>query len=257
MGSVKSALTPQPTVIPADDPIRLSTPTTGVGPDLHYQAACLYEGQGNATAAARHYQKALEVQPDDIRSIISYARLCDRQRDFQRADTLYRRALELQPDNTTALNDAGMCYARFGQLQTSVPLLERAVHNQPDNKLYRNNLATVLVEADRVDEAYQHLCAAHGEAVAHYNLGYLLSRKNATERARHHLARALEIDPTLVPAQALLARLDRQFDAISRGDRPRTVPPVRPQPGSSQFGSRPPSLRNAARPTSLRTLPPI
>ena len=47
----------------------------------------------------------------------------------------------------------GLCLHRQGKLNESVTVLREAVRLQPDRKLYRNNLATVLVEAGQLDDA--------------------------------------------------------------------------------------------------------
>ena len=44
----------------------------------------------------------------------------------------------------------------------------------PNSQLYRNNLAALLVESNRPDDAVTILSEAYGPAVAHYNVGYLL-----------------------------------------------------------------------------------
>jgi tetratricopeptide (TPR) repeat protein len=74
----------------------------------------------------------------------------------------------------------------------------------PKNKLYRNNIATVLVEQGRDQEALSHLLAVHEEAAAHYNLGYLFNKKGQQQMAMHEFATALQIDPSMESAQRWL-----------------------------------------------------
>jgi hypothetical protein len=74
--------------------------------------------------------------------------------------------------------------------------------------LYRNNLATVLVEAGRPNEAFAQLAATSEPAVAHYNLGYLLHQRGQSQPAADHLQRALLLNPSLSPASQLLAEIN-------------------------------------------------
>ena len=79
----------------------------------------------------------------------------------------------------------------------------------PKNPLYRNNIATVLVDQGRLREAFAHLKQAHGEAAAYYNMGYLLNKKGQTQAAMQHFALALKADPSMVAAQRWLEYLQR------------------------------------------------
>ena len=85
--------------------------------------------------------------------------------------------------------------------------MNRAVELSPDNPKYRNNLATILVETGRIDEAVQKLAVGSTPAVAHYNVGYLLHQKGQTNEALRHFQQALAIDPGLSPAREMLAQL--------------------------------------------------
>ena len=67
----------------------------------------------------------------------------------------------------------GVATAAACTYNTYTPL-RQAVKLEPKRKLYRNNLATVLVDMGRTDEAWDELSSVHTPAVAHYNLGYLL-----------------------------------------------------------------------------------
>ena len=210
MGSVADAFRIEPTVVPPNDPVSLASQPRSVGPDLHFRAGQVYESQGNLAAAVACYEKALDIDPCDFRTLLGCGRLYDRQSDFHQAESFYQRAIGVQPNNSAALNDLGMCYARQGSLDAAVSTLERAVLFQPDDPLYRNNLAMALVDCRRLDEAFQQLSAVHGAAGAHYNLGFLLSRRGMPDLARQHFERALQIDPGLTPARQMLARLDTE-----------------------------------------------
>jgi Flp pilus assembly protein TadD len=97
----------------------------------------------------------------------------------------------------------------------SIAALERAVRLEPKEWLYRNNIAMVLVERGRVEEAVSHLQAVRGEAVACYNVAYILQKKGDLEAAKALFARALLKDPSMTNASIWLQRLDEQL--ASRG----------------------------------------
>ena len=87
----------------------------------------------------------------------------------------------------------------------------------PRNPLYRNNLATVLVDQNRLPEAFANLREVHGDAAAYYNMGYLLNKKGQTEAAEHNFTQALLIDPNMVPAQKWLMYLHDKSQETAMG----------------------------------------
>ena len=86
----------------------------------------------------------------------------------------------------------------------SAATLNKAVQLAPSNSMYRNNLATVLVEAGHIEEAWSQFAALTTPAVAHYNLAFLLHKRQQDALAVQHLQLALATDATLVDAEDLL-----------------------------------------------------
>ena len=162
------------------------------------------------SAAIKQYTRALEEDPKHIPSLISLARLHDRQNNFDEAQRLYRRAIAAEPENAMAYNDLGLCLGRNDRGEESIEALRQAIKLEPNRKLYRNNLATVLVELGRIDEAWNELNSVHTAAVAHYNLGFLLYQKGDMQAARRRFALACANDSSLSAAKDMLAQLNEQ-----------------------------------------------
>jgi len=249
-GTISEAFAVSPQTISAPNPTSLASPPSDVGGALNYHAAKILEADGNIVGAMALYEKSLQMTPNDARAMIGYGRLLDREGNFREAERLYHRALELEPTNVVALNDLGMIYARQGMFDEALDALSQAAQLQPTNQRYRNNIAIVLIDAGRPDEAFGHLAAVHGDATAHYNLAYLLTRNNMNELAVRHLQQALAMNPQLAPARQLLDSLATLVGYVQQ---------VIPQP----------SLDNVAYPAnatsgpglpqerSLRPLPPL
>jgi Tfp pilus assembly protein PilF len=187
------------------DATRLDAPSRKVGPEVHIAAARLMENQNNFTDAEEQYQKALKISPNDLNSLIGMARLHDRQGESAQALQYYERALKSHAKSALVHNDVGLCYARQQQLDKSLQSLSQAVQLEPENARYRNNLATVLVEAGRTNEALAHLSQTGSEAVAYYNVGYLLHKRGQQGQAVQHVQHAITLDPGLTPAREMLA----------------------------------------------------
>lgn len=177
-------------------------------PKLYIDLAKNQERVGHFDSAIEMYQKALAIEEDNVAALLGAARLYDRLEKFEEAVILYERAIEVQPDNAAALNDLGLCYARNKNLTESINYLQRAVTLEPNKVLYRNNLATVLVSTDRAQEAYRTLVPAHGEAIAHYNVGFLLTKHGRSDEALEQFRAAVKADPALRQAQQWVVALE-------------------------------------------------
>ncbi|MBM4090689.1 MAG: tetratricopeptide repeat protein [Planctomycetes bacterium] len=211
--AVGNALTIKPKVIPAADPVSLSSKPGKINVDVYYQAARVAESSGHFSQALGHYAKALEAEPTHMPSLIGLARLHDRQGNLAEAEKRYRQATRAEPGNALAHNDLGLCLARQQRHADAAGELRRAVELDPAHQLYRNNLATVLVAMGRVEDAWSELASVHPPAAAHYNLGCLLLQVGRNQEARHQFAAAYHADQSLVQAADMLDALDAEPSA--------------------------------------------
>lgn len=193
---------------PAATPNQPSQPNgSAPTPQLYTAMAEMSQRSGNADQARSLYQKALALDPNDMNALLGAAHMEDRLGRLDVALPLYERAVNVSPGNASAMNDLALCLARKGELAAAQRVLEKAVQLDPQNTLYRNNIAKVLVEMNSTDQAVGHLSAVHPPAVAHYNMGVLLSQRGRHAEATRHLLIATAIDPSMGPAQQLLAEL--------------------------------------------------
>jgi Flp pilus assembly protein TadD len=170
--------------------------------------AAKQEREGQPWQAIHTYRQALQLEPHNRSALLSYARMKHRAGDFDGAIILYGQILRYHALDPVALNDLGLCFARKGDLAQALDSLQKATQQRPDDKRYRNNLAIVLVESGRNQEALDQMQIAHGPAIANYNLAALLLRRGQAAEARQCLESAILHDPSFQPAMELLASLD-------------------------------------------------
>jgi tetratricopeptide (TPR) repeat protein len=228
------------------DAIALSTPTGPPSPQLVVSLAEMSERKGNAVEARQQLRQAMVAWPNDVEVIRAAARLEDRQNELQAAEELYRKAIATNPQHAGAYNDLGLCLARQGKFDDSVLAIEQAIHLQPDKPLYRNNVATVLVEMKQDQRALAHLAAVHGLAEANYNLGQLLVQRGRSTEAMSYFQVALAQNPSLKQAQTSIAMLQRSSAVASA--KPATA--YSPQPQVATQGTAQPAAYPAAVPAS-------
>jgi Tfp pilus assembly protein PilF len=240
---VADSLTPKPKTISASQPTSLNSTTGRVTPDLLVSTAQAHVAAGEYEKATQYYRRVLKKDPDHLGALLGYGHLLDWQNDLPAATVQYRKAAKHHPNSGKAHNDLGLCYARRRMFRESAESLRIAVRLEPTKKLYRNNLATVLVNTGQSQEALSHLVKTHGSAAAHYNVGFLLTKTGDMQRAEYHFTQALRADPSLEPARQWLQQLNAQRRAAA----PTTIraatttkPAMRPQ---RPFASRSPAAK--------------
>ena len=178
-----------------------------VSADFYVSIAQVHEQGKDTEEATAQYEKALTVDPKHLDALLCYAHMQDRLGQLDKAIDLYQRAIKAHPRNPSPANDLGLCYARQAKYEEALVCLTKAIELKPDGELYRNNIATVLVKMDRVDDAVLQIAAVYGEAVARYNVALMLNGQGKREAAIEQFAAAVHAKPDLSQAQEWLAQL--------------------------------------------------
>lgn len=239
----------------SSESISLNTPTGPPSPELFIAMAEIAERQQNVPEARKQLQEALSMWPGNVDVLRAAARMEDRQGHLPLAESLYRQAIAANPQHAGAHNDLGLCLARQGKFEPSVQEIEQAIHLQPKKALYRNNVATVLVEMKQEQKALAHLAAVHGPAEANYNVGQLLVQRGRTQEALGYFQSALAQNPSMTHAQTAIAKLQ---------GRTAYVPPAQPSVAAGAAPYVPPRYSSPAPGPSTETeaslprhLPPV
>ena len=203
----------------SQDPVSVFT-TAKPGVELYVAVARLYEESGRLAEAEQQYKKGLKESPDDLRALLGYARLKDRLGQTEESLNLYRKAVKAHPDEPSVYNNLAVHYAHHGLLTHAVAAMQRAIRLRPREVKYRDNIATALIQLNRPQEAFAHLCTVHDEASAHYDLGFLMVRTGQRQAAALQFSLALRMNPSLVQARQWLDRLSGRPGAMERPQPP-------------------------------------
>jgi len=196
------------------DPISLGYKSGPTSAGLYLSMAQVSYQNGKIEEARGMYQKAISLEPTNLKALLGLAHLEDREGRMEEALRNYQLAAGANPQNAQVLNDLALCHARLDQLPVALHLLSQATQYQPQKALYRNNIAKVLIELNRIDEAIAHQAAVHPPAVAQYNVGLLLHKKDRTAEAIRFLTAATHIDPQLQAAGTLLSQINNQTTRV-------------------------------------------
>jgi adenylate cyclase len=166
---------------------------TNLDPNLyeaHYFWGKLCFSHGALSDAARHYERAWKVSPQDPQTpglLLGIYRDLNREEDVKRVAQktldIGLRKLELEPDNTRACMSCAFALAHLGRFLDAEDLADRAMKNDPSDNMNHYNLACLFALLKQPDKALDFLKVAVGAAP---NLKETIEHDGDFESLRDH-----------------------------------------------------------------------
>jgi Flp pilus assembly protein TadD len=160
--------------------------------------------KGHYDLAIAKLRAATLLDPTYVEAFIEMGICWDQRGFYERAHHAYHCALRLRPKDPDIYNNIGVSYLYEGDEEAALKYLKRAWELDPTNPRTNNNLALIAARRRQYDRAFEYFARAHGAAIAHSNLGYLLLRDGELERAIAHLREAVRLRPHSLRALAHL-----------------------------------------------------
>jgi Flp pilus assembly protein TadD len=186
--------------------------------------ARIFERRRDFVSAEKLYRELLAEVPRSRDCYHRLAVMAAVQGKFDQANAYYRTALECGNPTADLWSDLGYCHYLQQQLPEAEQALQQALALEPQHCAAMNNLAMVLGETGRFDDAYRLFRQANKEADAEANFAFLCAQCGDLQRAQMHYSRALSYDPEMrVATEALLQvtqrmqmQLDHQQDQLAQ-----------------------------------------
>jgi protein O-GlcNAc transferase len=159
---------------------------------------------GRFAEAERLYLRILDGKPDDVDALHLLGVIHLQRRQFKDAGSRLARAAELAPRRADVLNHLGMAHKGGGDLAEAMACYRLAAEADPSYAEATYNLANVLNELDRLDEAettYRSAITLQPTSQAYNNLGTLLWRRGHWAEALASLEKAVALEPRNADAQ--------------------------------------------------------
>jgi tetratricopeptide (TPR) repeat protein len=156
-------------------------------PAIYNNLATYYGHRGPVTNAFVHYEKAIELAPDESlyyhnfgttvflfrRDVMEHYKFTDEQKVFDKALALYEKAVELDPDNFILASDVAQTYygikpPRHDQALAAWRRAYELASDDLERQAVRVHFARIQVQAGRFDDARSQL-----SKVDHPDLSYL------------------------------------------------------------------------------------
>jgi len=167
--------------------------------------------RGNWARSREYFERALDIAPDDVPSLIGLGEALVQTDQGGEARRVLSRAQALAPDDPELLIQLGALHGREDNPAKALEFLDRAlgIDGRLGNcHLLRAKALVQLGDPRRAVGAFQEACRYMPDNFeAHYNLGVLLVQYGLTADGKAYLEHALDLDPAGPHAEAIRGAL--------------------------------------------------
>lgn len=174
---------------------------------VHIELAKTLREMNASAEALRVVRTFVESQPAANWEALSLeAVLQDEQGEYAAAESAHRAALALEPDRSSLHNNLGYNLLSQGRVDDSVAEFRRALELDPKSQIAHNNLGVALAAKPGTTpkDALAEFNRSGKQAEAHNNLAAILIEQRRYEEARVELTAALQAEPGMPAALANL-----------------------------------------------------
>jgi tetratricopeptide (TPR) repeat protein len=157
--------------------------------DIYVNLSQIYLQGRKYAEAEKVLQRAEDQKLDNERLKFQLATIYEKQKDFDRAESVFKEVLKENPKNAVVLNYIGYMLADRGvRLQEAVKYVEEALAIDPNNGAYLDSLGWAFFKLNDIGKAEEYLLKAveivKNDPVIHDHLGDLYFKTGDLEKAR-------------------------------------------------------------------------
>lgn len=128
---------------------------TQSSPEINYRSGIKSFKQNNYSSALNHFQKAVESEPDNIDYLTELATTHYKLKNYNEAIKSYEKIIGLRPDNVSCYNRIGNIYWIKKDFERAEFYFRKSIELDPNLIVSYNNLALMLDENGKKDEAIE------------------------------------------------------------------------------------------------------
>ena len=179
--------------------------------EAHCCLASILHGERRLSEAMEHFDKAIQLSPEHLRSYINAAVVLIELGRLDEATVRLERALELDPTNSHVHGNLGVVLVRRGRLDEAIAHLQMAVKLDAECTEAHTNLGKALMKVGRLEEATEHFRITSEldaeDPLSHFDLGNVLLARGMLEEAVACFKKSVEIKPQFVDGRLRLGNL--------------------------------------------------
>jgi tetratricopeptide (TPR) repeat protein len=180
---------------------------------LKFQLAAIYERQKDYERAESVFMGILESNPDNTEVKFRLAAVYERKKDYGRAESLFKEVIKANPQNAGALNYFGYMLADRGiRLEEAIRYVQEALALDPDNGAYLDSLGWAYFKLNDLENAEKYLLQADryvkDDPVIYDHLGDLYHKLGDRKKAREYWNRSIQTGAEPEDIQKIRGKLD-------------------------------------------------
>ncbi len=184
--------------------------------DVLYIKGSILEELNRLTEARQIYEKALEMEPTNVRMRYSLGNALEKGGFRNRGLREMERILKEKPDDASALNFIGYTLAASGgDLDRAEKMVRKALELKPDDGYILDSLGWILHQRGQNDKALEYLQRAvvkvKNDPIVAEHLGDILLIENQREGAVTAYKNSLEANPDNLIVQEKLRKLEAEM----------------------------------------------
>jgi Flp pilus assembly protein TadD len=170
---------------------------------------------GQLDEAAAHFEKALQIQPNDYTALLTMGVIRFYQGRVPEAIEYAKATIRSEPDAPKAHNLLGMALAKQNRNDIALDEMRRAVELAPKDAEIRNDLGLALARlgrmAEAIDQFHEAVRLDPNNAAAHANLGLALLQSGKPRESIPEFEAALQLNPEFKAAANGLRQAQAQL----------------------------------------------
>src|SRR5262249_40396907 len=128
-----------------------------ISAETHFAAGQLMESQGDLAGAAKQYEQALKVDPNNRNALFRLGLVNTAQQKFPEAIAIWQRYLKVTNNSPEAYNNLAFCYEQANRPSEAEQTYRAAIARNPDERTARINYGLMLAKHGRIQEATDQL----------------------------------------------------------------------------------------------------
>ncbi|MBN1760193.1 MAG: tetratricopeptide repeat protein [Chitinispirillaceae bacterium] len=174
-----------------------------------WRAGMSFEEAGDFDNALTRYRQALELNPENVKALISAGNILEKRGKTDDALNHYTRAFQLDSSDAIARINIGNIFLNRGNIVAAIGHYTAALHLAPDNGFAQYNLAEAYFKLSKFREARNHFLAAlrlmPDDALTRFGLGKTYAREHNLNEAIVQFTEGVRLLPDDPDGYQLLA----------------------------------------------------
>jgi putative PEP-CTERM system TPR-repeat lipoprotein len=189
--------------------------------DIYVNLSQVYLQGKKYAEAEKILRRAEDRKLDSERLKFQLGTIYERQKDFDRAESLFKELLKEKPKNAIVLNYLGYMLADRGiRLDEAVKYVEEALTLEPNNGAYLDSLGWAFFKLNQLDKAEEYLLKAaeivKNDPVIQDHLGDLYFKAGDLKKAHDFWSKSVTIGTEPEDTQKVREKLDKLQDTLRK-----------------------------------------